>query len=527
MSKIADQSDPTKFDVSKKLTAQEKLRTLPDVASIATKLRELGGKIVLAHGTFDLIHIGHLRHLQQARRQGTFLIVTITADKFVNRGPGRPIFSENMRAEMLAEFECVNCVAISNELSATTVISSIRPHVFVKGMDYSDPNEDLTGGIEKERQAIEACGGDFILTEDITFSSTSLINRHLSAFDPNLKTFLDEKRKEGILQPILKLIKEAASLRVLIIGDAIIDDYNYVTAMGKSPKEQIISAQFAEREVFAGGAVATANHVAGLCQRVEIITMLGSTDSYESLIRSSLKSNVNLTSVCGVDRPTTRKVRFIDQSYLRKMFEVYHMNDAPIDTATENNVISLLEKKIDSFDVIIVNDFGHGFITENIIQLLQTSPKFTAVNAQSNSANMGFNLVTKYNQADYVCVDLPEARLAVNDRVGSIEEITKTKLASAISCSNIIVTNGRNGCCGFKVGEPLAKIPAFTINTVDTLGAGDAFFAISAPMAALGAPVEQTAFVGNAAGALKVGIVGHRSAVEKGPLAKFLTTLLK
>ena len=225
--------------------------------------------------------------------------------------------------------------------------------------------------------------------------------------------------------------------------------------------------------------------------------------------------------------PTTRKARFIDKSYLRKMFEVYYMDDSPVAAAQEREIDRIIVDLADEFDLVIVTDFGHGLLTPSMIATLQRHARFLAVNAQSNSANMGYNLITKYARADYICIDAPEARLAVSDRTSDVECVASKLLPSRIDCPRIVVTHGKNGCVGYERDEGTVHVPAFTKTVVDTVGAGDAFFAVTAPLAAAGGRMDQLTFIGNAAGAIKVGIVGHRRSVEKVPLLKFLTTLLK
>ncbi len=506
---------------------QSKLKSLDELAEISARAKGDGEIVVQAHGTFDLLHIGHLRHLRQARREGDMLIVTITADAFVSKGPGRPVFAEQMRAEMLCELDCVTYVGIHHAQMAVSAINAIRPAVFAKGQDYTNPKEDITGGIVEERRAVESHGGKVVFTDDVTFSSSSLINRHLAVFDPTLDEFLESQREKDILGGLNGLIDKIKDYRILMVGDAIIDDYKYVSAIGKSPKEHMIATQFGSREIFAGGVFAAANHVADFCKDVEIVTTIGDDYEYEKVIVSSLKPNVRLHAFRREGKPTTRKTRYIDRSYLRKMFEVYHMDDTPTSPDLEKKIDGIVRDRADDFDLVIITDFGHGLLTPSMIATLEQTSKFLAVNAQSNSANMGYNLITKYPHADYICIDAPEARLAVSDRQSSIEEIAGQSLPERIDCPRIVVTHGKNGCVGYEKGNGMVHIPAFTRTVVDTVGAGDAFFSITAPMAAAGGGMDQLVFIGNAAGAIKVGIVGHRRSVERVPLQKFLTTLLK
>ncbi len=504
-----------------------KLKQLAELGETAAALRASGETVVLAHGTFDLLHIGHLRHLREAKRHGTRLFVTITADSFVNKGPGRPIFSEHMRAEMLAALEFIDCVGIVHEATALAAINAVKPDIYIKGQDYREAKDDITGGIIAERKAVEKFGGRLEFTDEVTYSSSNLINRHLSVFDPTLDEYLETQRSKRMHDELPALIDKIKNFRVLFIGDAIIDDYNYVSAMGKSPKENIIATLFGEREVFAGGVFAAAKHVADFCREVEIVTVIGENCEFEKMMRASLPSNVKLHTFRRMGVPTTRKARYIDKSYLRKLFEVYYMDDTPVSATHEREIERIIVDRADEFDLVVVTDFGHGLLSQSMIATLQKHARFLAVNAQSNSANMGYNLITRYNRADYICIDAPEARLALSDRTSEVEHITSKELPSRIDCPRIVVTHGKNGCVGYERDKGTVHAPAFTKTVVDTVGAGDAFFAVTAPLAAAGARMDHLTFVGNAAGAIKVGIVGHRRSIEKVPLLKFLNTLLK
>jgi len=106
---------------------------------------------VLAHGVFDLLHVGHIRHLREAKALGDVLVVTLTEDSRVNKGPGRPAFTETLRAEALAALEAVDFVAISRHATAVPVIATIKPNVYVKGPDYKDAARDITGALPKKK----------------------------------------------------------------------------------------------------------------------------------------------------------------------------------------------------------------------------------------------------------------------------------------------------------------------------------------------------------------------------------------
>jgi bifunctional ADP-heptose synthase (sugar kinase/adenylyltransferase) len=428
---------------------------------------------------------------------------------------------------MLATTEYVDWVAINDAPDAVSAIDCIRPSVYVKGQDYLNPQGDITGKITLEREAVETHGGRIQFTDEVMFSSTELINRHINVFEPHIRQHLDTLRQDGGLDELLALIERVRDYRVLLIGDAIIDEYQYVLPMGKTPKENMIATRYQDRELFAGGVFAAANHVASFCKEVDIITCLGDSDSFEDLVRRSLRPNVRVQAFQRAAAPTTLKRRYVDPSYMRKLFEVYFMNDEPLTTDVQQEVDAAISSAAGDYDVVIVADFGHGLLAPSSIEMLGLKARFLAVNTQSNSANLGYNLITKYPCTDYVCIDSAEARLAVSDRISDIGEIARRLIESHVVCSKIIVTQGKHGCVTYERGGVAHTIPAFAKNVVDTVGAGDAFFAVTAPLVAAGGPMHQIGFIGNVVGALKVEIVGHRRSIDKPSLIKGLTGLLK
>ncbi len=356
---------------------KDKLKSIEELGFIAAGLRHRGETLVLAH---------------------------------VNKGPDRPVFPDHIRAEMIASLECVDYVGINHAPSAENVLHAIKPDIYAKGREYAADDDDVTGKIVSERQAVEDGGGRLVFTDDITFSSSSLLNKHFNIYDPVLQQFLDMRRGEDALPRLVAIIDKVHDLKVTLVGDAIIDEYQYVEAMGKASKEAIIATRHQQGEMFAGGAVAAANHVAAFCREVELITCLGSDDSHEDLIRESLKENVKLTIVYKDGAPTTRKCRFIDHGYaVRKLFEVCYLDDRPLRPAVQKELDRRIGTSAAKSDLTIVNDFGHGMIGPSTIATLQAKARFLAVNSQTNSANQGFNLIGRYKRADSICIDGPEA----------------------------------------------------------------------------------------------------------------------
>lgn len=516
-----------------------KVCSLAHLGVVANQARQSGRMVIHSHGVFDLLHFGHLRHLEAARRLGDVLVVTVTSDLYVNKGPGRPVFPAKVRAEMLAALEIVDWVAINDAPLAVPALEVVRPSLYVKGSDYVCSQDDVSGGIVVERQVVESHGGKLVFTDEAVYSSSSLVNRHMAIYDPDVDEYLRIMRDRNLLGSILEIIQKLTDFRVLVVGDTIIDEYQYVQPMAKAPKENIIATLYQDRELFAGGVIAAANHVAGFCREVDIVTCFGAQESYSDLVLSKLKGNVRIKSILCPDRPTTRKCRFVGPG-VRKLFEVYFLDETPLGPPIEEELLTYLASRVADYDLVIVTDFGHGMITPRIIDVLQNEARFLAVNAQTNSANYGFNLISRYKKADYVCIDAPEARLATCDKFSPITTVITEKLPALVNCSRFAITQGVQGSITHQRPQPdgaseafsggsrtVHRSPALVKSALDTIGAGDAFLAVTSALTAAGAPMDLVGFIGNAVGAIKVGIVGHRQSVEKPALIKFITALLK
>ena len=266
--------------------------------------------------------------------------------------------------------------------------------------------------------------------------------------------------------------------KALFMGEEITDIYHYGRILARPLKEPIMAMELGESESFAGGVTAAAQIAREFCE-VEVL-------STASVV----------------------KERFIEKSHVRKLFEVYR--DYKIKDAWEGIA--------DGFDLLAVLDYGHGMFDESLVKHIESlQVPFLAVNVQTNAGNYGFNLATKWSRVDYLCMDEVEARLATQNRNGRIESSLET--LSRIS-PRVVVTLGVKGAIGLDE-EDFSYSQAFTDQVVDTLGAGDAFFAVTALFADK-MEMSELLTLGNACGALKAQIVGHRHAITKGELVAYL-----
>ncbi|MFH0827348.1 MAG: PfkB family carbohydrate kinase [Candidatus Omnitrophota bacterium] len=511
----------------KRTNTNSKIKSLEELVSILKDLRKKNKIIVLCHGVFDLLHPGHIKHFEAAKKEGDVLVVTLTKDEFVNKGPGRPIFNQILRAESIAAIGCVDFVAINDGPTAVETIKRLKPHLYAKGSDYVRRKADITGMILEEEQAVKSVGGRIHFTDEVSFSSTALINTHLTPYPPEAKDYFLKFRKRYVGSDLIEALKGLKDISVLVIGDIIIDEYHYCFGMGKSQKDNILASKFLNEEIFAGGVLAASNHIAGFCKSVTLVSVLGRLNDYKDFIQAHLKPNVKTQLFERKDAPTVVKRRFVDPHFLTKLFEICYLPDGPsLPGDLEDKIVAYLESNLKKFDMVLVADFGHGLVTPRIIQTLCQKANFLAVNVQTNSANLGFNLITKFNRADYICIDEPEIRFACHDRYAHLEKLV-LKISKQLHCSKIIITRGHQGALAYSRKGGFHKIPIFSKEIVDRIGAGDAYFSITSPCVFKNQPMEVVGFIGNAVGAMKVLIVGNRSAVEPVPLYKYISTLLK
>ncbi len=503
-----------------------KIKKLDEIKKIVIQRKKNKKKIVLCHGDFDNFHYGHLKYFESAKKFGNILIVSLTSDKYINKGLNRPIFNEKQRAEIISSLEIVDYVYIDYNLTAEKIISNLKPDYFVKGSDYKDPKKDLSGNIIKERKLVEKNGGKLVFTDEEVFSSSKIIN-HFGMNKDLLKSLINIKKKYDINE-IVKKINLISKLKILIIGETIIDEYIYVSPLGKPSKEDILASLYNSKKKFLGGLFASVNILSRFTNNIDFITVVNKDKKEFDFVKKNLPKNLNKKMFFFDKRPTTTKSRFVQDNYfkVKKIYEYYKMEDHPISKAIESSILKKLNQNIRKYDLIIVNDYGHGLMTNRIISKLQTSKKFLSVTSQINAGNQGFNLITKYKKANYYCLDRSEALKALENKFLKDHEIAK-KLQKKTGGDHICVTMGTRGSYMANKNGQNFKFPSLTNNVADTISAGDAFLCMSAPIMHITKSLELSSLIGNLAGALEVSLPGSSQSFSKDQYISNLNTLLK
>lgn len=344
----------------------------------------------------------------------------------------------------------------------------------------------------------------------------------------SLESSLAEKNilsgiKNYSYEKLISLFNHTGRLNVLIIGDAIIDEYAFGETLERTKKEPVLVFQQQESKFFAGGILAIANHVAEFCKNVTLLTCIGNDDLTSNLLKKNINANIKTKFFIDKGASTLIKKRYIEGYWNRKLFEVYN-KEAHIPNLPESEIIEFLNSSIKNFDVVLAGDFGHGLISDNILKLISEKAKYLAINVQTNSGNFGFNLITKIPKADFVSITKEEMQLAMQDKKSSIYDLIK-KLTEKINCQRINITMGKRGALYFD-NNLFYYCPALSTSIVDTVGAGDAVFSITSLISLINKDPKLVPFLGNCAGALAIKIMGNEKPVKSEELSYFIKNML-
>jgi rfaE bifunctional protein kinase chain/domain len=428
--------------------------------------------------------------------------------------------------EALSALTSIDYVVLNMWPTAEEIIKIVKPDYYCKGPDYKDQSKDITGKIKLEAASVRLNGGKIIYTNDITFSSSALLNKYGNLYSPEQEQFIRNIKETVNFEIVNNRIDQLENLKVLVIGETIIDQYVFCEAIGKSGKEPVLVLKDLQTQDYLGGSLAIARHLSNFCGNVSVLSFLGEENEYESFIKKNMEQNINLNFLNKSDSKTIIKRRFVDHIDQKKVLGVYSLSDELLKRDEEDKFINQFDKLSDEHDLIIVSDYGHGIITPRVAEHISKSGKYVSLNAQINSSNIGTHNIQKYNDIDCLIINENELRHEMRQREGDASKIA-LDLKNIISAKYISVTQGKNGAFLINNHGKIESCPGFASQVVDKIGSGDALLALLSICLFKKFEEDLALFIASLAAAQSVETLGNSVPVSKTKLLKTISHLLK
>lgn len=499
-----------------------KILSLPELLERRAGARAMGLNVVQCHGCFDIVHPGHIRHLRQARSHGDILLVSITADACYTKRGGAPLIPEELRAENLAELDCVDWVYIDPSPTAQDILTRVQPDVYIKGREYEQNNDPRFAA---ERAAVEAAGGKVIFSSgDVVFSSTALIRALEQSVDPynaRLRQLLAHEELQG---PRLNgVINAMRDRRVVVVGETISDVYVLCDQPEVASESPVMTLRPLERRQYDGGAAIIARHCAALGARPVLVTGLPDNAEGERFRERMAAEGVEVASI-PVDVPMAEKQRFLVGA--QKVMKVNALSPIVLDATRQERLVRLAGEHADGADAAIIADFGNGLLTPTVLDHLCTTLR-PRVRVMSGDVSGRRSSLRAFHSMDLLCPSESELRETYRIFDQSIPSVAWRALEDTRS-RGIFVTLGGDGLIAFdRIDTPGSAsasdpgieanasrvrgehVPAFTGHPVDPLGCGDTLLSVATLAMTTGASTLASATLGSLGAATQAQRLGN------------------
>lgn len=512
-------------DLARKVVAVARL------AEVAAGHRAAGRTVALAHGCFDIVHPGHVNYLQFARQQADVLVVSLTGDDAIEKSDGmRPYVPQELRAQNLAALEAVDHVVVVDGATAEPVITALRPDVYVKGQEYEHSTHP---GFLAEKALVEGQGGRVVFSSgQVVYSSTRLLEEMQAAWAS--EGFGGAERLGACCRrwgldagTVRSLMLQWTGRRVLVIGDAMLDQYTLCDASDVAGEAPILSVKPLKDATYLGGAAIIAAHLRALGATPHLVTTVGRDAASAQLLEKLGESGVEHTTF-DIRATLPTKQRFLVET--QKLLKVDRVEVQPLDTATQRKLLAAVAGLRGAFDGVILCDFGCGVLSPGLLEQLMPVVTGAAQVVAGDVSGRSRSLLS-YRGATLLTPTERELRQAAADFEGSLPTVA-ANVMKRLGLANLAVTMGARGCVLFRPREQEREqwfrsrlrseyLPALSDHAVDPLGAGDAFLSASTLALLAGATLPQAGYLGSAAAAVATGRLGNKP-VSAADLAGFV-----
>lgn len=457
-------------------------------------------KIVFVSGNFNIVHPGHLRLLQFAAECGDFLVVGVSGD-----GTSGTTLPGDLRLAGVKAISFVNYAFILHE-PIEKFIELLRPAVVVKGKEHE-------GRDNPEQEVVEGYGGKLLFgSGEVRFSSLDLLRKEY--FETNFSTVkkpTDFAERHGFTIDGLKSqLNRFKGLRVMVIGDLIIDEYINCDALGMSQEDPTLVVTPIESKQFVGGAGIVAAHARGLGAEAHYFTVAGIDEAATFAVNTLASYGVESTIVSDDSRPTTLKQRFRADG--KTLLRVSRLRQHDIRPDIAKKIQKTVEKHIRKTDLIIFSDFNYGCLPQGLVDFITAlGVKHGIPMAADSQASSQMSDVSRFIGMTLLTPTEREARLALRDNNSGLVVIAEA-LRTKAHARNVIVTLASEGVLlNAKNSDDWItdRLPAFNSSPKDSAGAGDCLLTCTAMALCAGIDIWQSVYLGSLAAACQVARVGN------------------
>jgi rfaE bifunctional protein kinase chain/domain len=488
------------LSVNKKI--DNKIKTPQEIKQILNSQNKTS---IMCHGNFDLVHPGHIRHLLYAKSKADILIVSITADNFINKIKKNSIIPENLRAQNLAALEMVDFVFVDFNETPIKNLKIIKPNFFIKGYEYQDKKNFNTA---QEINIVKKYGGEVIFSPgDVVFSSTILKTKlETRLFLEKIKNILLSQNTN--LLKISNLLKTMPKIKIHIVGDTIVDVYHDCILLGQTNKTPTFSIKKNSSKEYMGGAAIVAKHFRNLGVDVTFTTVVGD-DKYKKKILADLKlNNIKTNIIVDKIRPTTVKERFWVEN--NKLLQVDTVDNVIISDEKVDLICKYLKKKC---DLLVFSDFRHGiFNSSTIKKYLNVIKKTKTIKVADSQVSNRWGNILDFKNFDIIFPNEKEARFSLGDQDSPVRPLGE-KLLKYSKSKNVVLKLGEKGLMCFKKSglrpRDFYSIDSFSENAVDTVGTGDALLASTSLLYFFSGNIVISALIGSISAAVECSRKGN------------------
>lgn len=462
------------MDLASKNLYSRKIKTIEEVRELIGQIPR-NHKVIMCHGTFDVVHPGHIRHMLYAKTKADILIASLTSDRHITKGAMRPYVPEDLRAINLAALEMVDYVIIDHDPTPLKNLAFLQPDFYAKGYEYT------AGAVhpktEEEIKIIDGYGGEMIFTPgDIVYSSSALIE--LAPPSIGIEKLMLLMNSEGInFEDLRNALSSLKGLSVHVIGDTIVDSYTYCSMIGGMTKTPTMSVRFDKKIDYTGGAAVVAKHLRAAGAEVTFSTVLGN-DNFKEFVLSDLDLNgVIVLPIIDETRPTTNKNAIVAESY--RLLKVDTLDNRSI----SDKVLERLKDQITNTpaQAIVFSDFRHGIFNKATIPTLTSAIPSDAFKVADSQVASRWGNILEFEGFDLITPNEREARFALGDQDSVVRPLAN-ELYRRAQCKTLLLKCGSRGIIVYRSSvlddyRAFFVIDSFADNVVDAVGAGDALLA--------------------------------------------------